>query len=59
MKLYTLPELPYDYSALEPHYSARQVELHHSKHHAAYVEGANAVLEKRLEPAAAEVERLR
>jgi len=46
MKLYTLPELPYDYSALEPHYSAKQVELHHSKHHAAYVEGANAVLEK-------------
>jgi Fe-Mn family superoxide dismutase len=46
MKPYTLPELPYDYSALEPHYSAKQVELHHSKHHAAYVQGANAVLEK-------------
>lgn len=46
MKKYTLPELPWDYSALEPHYSARQVELHHDKHHAAYVEGANAVLEK-------------
>jgi superoxide dismutase, Fe-Mn family len=46
MKLYTLPELPYDYAALEPHYSAKQVELHHSKHHAAYVDGANAVLEK-------------
>ena len=46
MNLYLLPELPYDYSALEPHYSARQVELHHSKHHAAYVKGANTVLEK-------------
>jgi len=46
MKPYTLPELPYDYSALEPHYSARQLELHHSKHHAAYVDGANKVREK-------------
>ncbi|HEY2774133.1 MAG TPA: superoxide dismutase [Candidatus Binatia bacterium] len=46
MKKYTLPQLAYDYSALEPHYSAKQLELHHDKHHAAYVEGANAVLEK-------------
>src|SRR4051794_15736663 len=46
MKPYSLPELAYDYSALEPHYSARQLELHHSKHHAAYVDGANKVLEK-------------
>jgi superoxide dismutase, Fe-Mn family len=46
MKRYSLPELPYDYSALEPHYSAKQVELHHSKHHAAYVDGANTVLDK-------------
>ncbi|HYC56589.1 MAG TPA: superoxide dismutase [Candidatus Binatia bacterium] len=45
-KKYALPELPYDYSALEPHYSARLLELHHSKHHAAYVEGANTTLEK-------------
>ena len=42
---YTLPELGYDYSALEPHISARIMELHHSKHHAAYVAGANAALE--------------
>ena len=34
---YTLPELPYDYSALEPHISARIMELHHDKHHATYV----------------------
>jgi len=46
MKKYVLPELRYDYSALEPHYSARLLELHHSKHHAAYVDGANATLEK-------------
>ncbi len=46
MAKYTLPDLPYDYSALEPHYSAEQVELHHDKHHAAYVTGANTTLEK-------------
>ena len=46
MKKYVLPELGYGYSALEPHYSARMLELHHSKHHAAYVTGANTTLEK-------------
>lgn len=46
MKKYVLPELAYDYSALEPHYSAELLELHHGKHHAAYVTGANATLEK-------------
>jgi Fe-Mn family superoxide dismutase len=46
---YTLPDLPYDYSALEPHYSAEVLELHHDKHHAAYVAGANATLEKLAE----------
>jgi Fe-Mn family superoxide dismutase len=46
MTTYTLPELTYDYAALEPHLSARILELHHDKHHAAYVKGANAVLEK-------------
>ncbi|MEL0316831.1 MAG: superoxide dismutase [Aquiluna sp.] len=44
MMNYTLPELNYDYSALEPHISARIMELHHSKHHQAYVTGANAAL---------------
>jgi Fe-Mn family superoxide dismutase len=43
---YTLPELGYDYSALEPHLSARILELHHDKHHKAYVDGANKALEK-------------
>lgn len=46
MTKYSLPELPYDYSALEPHYSAEQLKLHHDKHHAAYVTGANGTLEK-------------
>ena len=45
MTIYTLPELPYDYSALEPAISGKIMELHHSKHHAAYVAGANAALE--------------
>lgn len=44
--LYTLPELPYDYSALEPHISGKIMELHHSKHHQAYVTGANTALEQ-------------
>ncbi|MHB8220813.1 MAG: superoxide dismutase [Acidimicrobiales bacterium] len=43
---YTLPDLPYDFAALEPHYSGQILELHHDKHHAAYVSGANATLEK-------------
>ena len=43
---YTLPELDYDYAALEPHISARIMELHHSKHHKAYVDGANAAVTK-------------
>ena len=46
---YKLPELAYDYSALEPHISARIMELHHSKHHQAYVTGANAALEAMAE----------
>lgn len=41
---YTLPELAYDYSALEPSISGAIMELHHSKHHQAYVTGANAAL---------------
>ncbi|HEY9424999.1 MAG TPA: superoxide dismutase [Microterricola sp.] len=44
MSLYTLPELGYDYAALEPAISGRIMELHHSKHHQAYVTGANTAL---------------
>ena len=43
---YTLPDLPYDYSALEPHYSAKVLELHHDKHHKAYVDGANKTVDQ-------------
>jgi Fe-Mn family superoxide dismutase len=46
---YTLPDLSYDPAALEPHLSARIVELHHGKHHAAYVAAANATLERLAE----------
>jgi Fe-Mn family superoxide dismutase len=44
MAEYTLPELPYDYSALAPSISGQIMELHHGKHHQAYVTGANAAL---------------
>lgn len=49
MGVYTLPELSYDYGALEPHISGRIMELHHSKHHQAYVTGANTALEQLAE----------
>ncbi|MEU6699927.1 superoxide dismutase [Pseudonocardia sp. NPDC046786] len=43
---YTLPDLPYDYSALAPHIAPEIMELHHSKHHNTYVQGLNVTLEK-------------
>jgi superoxide dismutase, Fe-Mn family len=46
MPVYTLPDLPYDFGALEPHYSGEILELHHDKHHAAYVAGANSTLDR-------------
>lgn len=42
---YELPELPYAYDALEPYIDARTMEIHHSKHHQAYVNNVNAALE--------------
>ena len=42
---YSLPDLPYSYDALEPHIDARTMEIHHSKHHAGYVNKVNAALE--------------
>jgi len=41
---YTLPPLPYDFGALEPHIDAKTMEIHHDKHHAAYVNNLNAAL---------------
>ena len=46
MTKYALPDLPYDYGALEPHISAKIMQLHHDKHHKTYVDGANQTLEK-------------
>jgi Fe-Mn family superoxide dismutase len=43
---FTLPALPYAYDALEPHIDARTMEIHHTKHHQAYVNNLNAALEK-------------
>jgi superoxide dismutase, Fe-Mn family len=42
---FELPPLPYDYSALEPHIDARTMEIHHGKHHQAYVDNANKALD--------------
>jgi Fe-Mn family superoxide dismutase len=42
---FELPKLPYDFTALEPHIDARTMEIHHGKHHAAYVANANKALE--------------
>jgi len=49
MAKYTLPELPYAPDALAPHLSAETLELHHGKHHAAYVKGANETVERLAE----------
>lgn len=49
MAEYSLPDLRYDYGALEPHISGRIMELHHDKHHGGYVKGANTTLEKLAE----------
>jgi Fe-Mn family superoxide dismutase len=42
---YTVPPLPYDYDALEPHIDTQTMEIHHDKHHQAYVDKVNAALE--------------
>ena len=46
---FTLPKLPYDFGALEPHIDARTMEIHHGKHHQAYVNNLNAAIEKHPE----------
>lgn len=49
MGQYALPDMPYDYAALEPAITGEILELHHAKHHAAYVKGANDTLERLAE----------
>ena len=46
MATYVLPDLDYDFGALEPHISGHIMELHHGKHHKGYVKNANKTLEK-------------
>ena len=45
-KLYALPKLPYGYNQLAPHMSEEQLTIHHQKHHQAYVNGANTILQR-------------
>lgn len=45
-RFYVLPQLPYDYKDLQPQISEEQLRIHHQKHHQAYVNGANAILER-------------
>ncbi|AVJ24083.1 hypothetical protein CQ006_27465 [Pseudomonas cedrina] len=42
---YSLPQLPYAYGALEPHFDAHTMEIHHSKHHQTYVNNLNAAID--------------
>ena len=55
---HTLPSLPYDYSALEPHIDSKTMEIHHDKHHQAYPDKFNAALEKHPELSEKTVEEL-
>ncbi len=56
--MYTLPQLPYEYAALEPHIDAKTMEIHYTKHHQTYVDKLNAAVEKFPELAAKSVEEL-
>ena len=55
---FTLPSLPYAFDALEPHIDARTMEIHHGKHHNAYITNANKALESHPDLAAKSVEDL-
>ena len=55
---FTLPPLPYDFSALEPHIDAKTMEIHHGKHHQTYVNNLNAAIEKAPELASKSIEDL-
>src|SRR6266542_687845 len=58
MGKYSLPDLPYDYAALEPHIDAKTMEIHHTKHHQTYVDKLNEALAKHHEIADIPVEKL-
>ena len=53
--MFTLPDLPYPYDALEPHIDEKTMKIHHDKHHAAYVENLNKALEGQEELLSMEV----
>jgi superoxide dismutase, Fe-Mn family len=53
---FSLPPLPYDYSALEPHIDTQTMQIHHDKHHAAYVNNLNAALESHANIASKSIE---
>ncbi|MBI3740461.1 MAG: superoxide dismutase [Chloroflexi bacterium] len=55
---FTLPALPYDFGALEPHVDTQTMQIHHGKHHQAYVNNLNAALEKHSELAGKSLEDL-
>ena len=55
---FTLPPLPYDFAALEPHIDAKTMEIHHGKHHQAYVNNLNAAVEKAPELQGKSIEEL-
>jgi Fe-Mn family superoxide dismutase len=55
---YELPKLPYAYNALEPHIDARTMEIHHTKHHQAYINNVNKALEGHADLAAKPIDEL-
>jgi Fe-Mn family superoxide dismutase len=55
---FALPPLPYDFSALEPHIDALTMEIHHDRHHQAYINNLNAAIEKHPELGSKTIEEL-
>src|SRR6267142_3518490 len=55
---YELPKLPYDYNALEPHIDARTMEIHHTKHHQAYITNLNNAIKGKADLESKSVEDL-
>ena len=55
---FALPPLPYDFSALEPHIDAQTMEIHHDRHHQAYINNLNAAIEKHPELGSKSIEEL-